>query len=212
MSVPLWALALAAYLLGSIPFSFLVARHWGIADVRSVGSGNVGATNVMRSAGRVPGAIAFLLDALKGTMAVIVAQQLDATGATQAFVAVAAVVGHQFPVWLGFRGGKGVATGCGAVVAVDPRVFLIAGLVWLATALAARFVSLASILMGVTFPIAAWWLQPEDRPFVAGCGLLLLLILVRNRSNISRLLARTEPRMGQSKKNKEEEARASDPR
>ena len=92
MSVPSWVLVALAYLVGSIPFSFLVARRWGIDDVRSVGSGNVGATNVMRSAGRVPGSIAFLLDALKGTLAVLVALQLDADTGTQALVAVAIVL------------------------------------------------------------------------------------------------------------------------
>jgi hypothetical protein len=115
-------LALAsAYLLGSLPFSFLVARFFGVKDVRAVGSGNVGATNVMRSAGKVAGILAFLLDAAKGALAVLLAQRLfgEASPLGPA-AAAAAVAGHMYPVWLGFRGGKGVATGAGAFLPLAP--------------------------------------------------------------------------------------------
>ena len=195
MNGPLWVLALLAYLLGSIPFSFLVARQWGIADVRSVGSGNVGATNVMRSAGRVPGAIAFLLDALKGTMAVIVAQQLDADGATQALVAVVAVVGHQFPVWLGFRGGKGVATGAGAFAPLLPLATASGVLVFVLLLAGLRHVAIASMCGALALALvglARFGLTSAP----VGALVTAILIAVAHRGNIERLIAGTERRIG----------------
>ncbi len=195
MRTPLWAIVALAYLLGSIPFSFLVARLWGVADVRSVGSGNVGATNVIRSAGRVPGALAFLLDAFKGTLAVLVAQQLTADLATQSVAAVAAVIGHMFPVWLGFRGGKGVATGAGAFAPLLPLATATGVLVFILLLAALRYVAIASVAGAWTLALvglARFGLTPAP----VGALLTATLIALAHRSNVGRLLAGTESRVG----------------
>jgi glycerol-3-phosphate acyltransferase PlsY len=149
-------LALAsAYLLGSLPFSFLVARFFGVKDVRAVGSGNVGATNVMRSAGKVAGILAFLLDAAKGALAVLLAQRLcgEASPLGPA-AAAAAVAGHMYPVWLGFRGGKGVATGAGAFLPLAPLATAV-GLSTFGLILAmTRYVSVASMSAAVAIRVS----------------------------------------------------------
>lgn len=192
-----------AYLLGSIPFGLVLVRLFKGIDIRSVGSGNIGATNAARAGGRALGLAVFACDLLKGWVApALLAVHLaplsggSADDLTRVACGAAAVLGHCFPVYLGFRGGKGVATGCGALVALDYRIFLLGGAVWLVTAALTRFAGLASILMGLAFPIVAWRLHGQERPeLVAGAGLLTLLILVRHRSNISRMLAGSEPRM-----------------
>ena len=194
---PLWVGTLVSYLLGATPFGFLFARMKGV-DLRRVGSGNIGATNTIRAIGKGWGLTAFFLDFAKGWVPVVLLTPLVATDFEPSLVPVllgaAAVVGHCFPVYLGFRGGKGVATACGAIVGRDPFVFLGAGAVWLLVMLTARFVGLASILMGITFPILAWTRHPADRPFWLGASLLTVLILLRHRTNLVRMLAGTEPR------------------
>jgi glycerol-3-phosphate acyltransferase PlsY len=204
----LLALALAAaYLLGAVPFAWVLVRLGTGQDLRKVGSGNIGATNAMRAAGRPVGILAFLLDAAKGLVPVVWFGPWAATAADAplepAWAAVlagaAAVVGHCFPIYLGFRGGKGVATGCGALLGLDWRLFAIGGAVWLAVLLISRYVGLASILMGVTFPLAAGFLFGPSHPAVFGAGALLLLILIRHRSNMARMLAGTEPKAFQSR-------------
>lgn len=190
------AIALAgAYLLGSIPFSYLVARLFGVPDVRTVGSGNVGATNVMRAAGKTAGLLAFALDALKGAVAAASVQRLWPAGALPAFAAVAAVLGHMYPVWLAFRGGKGVATGAGAFLPLCP-VAAAGGLGGFALVTAVtRYVSLGSCagaltLAGLTFVLGA----PGP---VCWCATgTALLIVWRHRANVARLLAGTERRLG----------------
>jgi glycerol-3-phosphate acyltransferase PlsY len=201
-ALPPWAAVLASYLLGALPFGFLMARAKGI-DLRKVGSGNIGATNAMRALGRPLGVTAFLLDFGKGWLPVAVlaplavgaASEPGALGALRLACGAAAVLGHCFPVYLGFRGGKGVATGCGAVVAWDPLVWLAGGLVWALVWKLSHYVGLASLAMGATFPLVAA-LRHGDPWFTAGCGLLALLILVRHRGNIARMLQGTEPKSG----------------
>jgi len=188
---------IGAYLIGSIPFSYLVAKWRGI-DVRTVGSGNVGATNVMRSAGTVPGLVAFALDAAKGAVAVLVAQRLTREPGVPAAAALAAVVGHIFPVWLRFKGGKGVATGAGAFVPLAP---LAAGLAVLAFAIVTgltRYVSLGSILGATTLAVLAFATQPDAAVawMAAACS---ALIIVKHRDNISRLRRGEERKLGASK-------------
>jgi glycerol-3-phosphate acyltransferase PlsY len=168
-------------------------------DLRDFGSGNIGATNAMRAAGKVVGVTSFLLDAGKGLAPVLAARAL-APGEPWLHVAcgAAAVLGHCFPVYLGFKGGKGVATGCGALMGLHWLLFPIGGAVWLLTLMATHYVGLASIAMGIAFPLAAWFL-PQDaggkRPeVVVGAALLTLLILIRHRSNMARMLAGTEPK------------------
>lgn len=191
-----------AYLIGAIPFGLLIVRLALGIDVRSVGSGNIGATNAMRAGGRSLGLAVFALDFVKGFLAAAaVAPWIGAAEGRELDVlrvacAVAAVLGHCFPVYLRFRGGKGVATACGALVALEPVVFLWGGAAWITTVALTRFVGLASVVMLAASAAAAWVLRGSEQPELAlGAALLFALILVRHRSNISRMLAGTEPRL-----------------
>jgi glycerol-3-phosphate acyltransferase PlsY len=185
-----------AYLLGSLPFSFLVARLFGVEDVRTVGSGNVGATNVMRSAGKVAGLLAFLLDAAKGAAAALLAQRYfgEASPLGPA-AAVAAVAGHMYPVWLGFRGGKGVATGAGAFLPLAPLATVVGVSAFALTLAASRYVSVASMTAAVA--LAAATFVTGRGPAVCGTALAMaLLIIFKHRENLLRLAAGTENRLG----------------
>lgn len=199
-----WLVVAAGYLLGSVPFGLLLGLLKGV-DVRKFGSGNIGATNVGRTIGRPWAVLAFFLDFAKGAvpagiLAPLVAEPGSETTTLAVLAGAAAVVGHCYPVYLGFKGGKGVATGCGVLAGIDPLVLVIGGLAWLATLLASRFVGLASLAMGAAFPIAAWFRRDSGgygNEVVFGGLALFLLILLRHRANITRLLAGTEPRFGQ---------------
>jgi glycerol-3-phosphate acyltransferase PlsY len=184
----------AAYLLGSIPFSYFVARRRGV-DVRNVGSGNVGATNVMRSVGRGPGLLAFALDFLKGAAASMLALQVEREGPLPALAAAAAVVGHMYPVWLRFRGGKGVATGAGAFLPIVP-VATAAALVAFGLALAiTRYVSVSSLVGCVTLAALTFVLRgPSAIAFAATAT--ALLVLWKHRGNLARIAQGTENRLG----------------
>jgi glycerol-3-phosphate acyltransferase PlsY len=188
-----------AYLIGSIPFSFLVARAFGVHDVRQVGSGNVGATNVLRNAGKVAGALALLLDVGKGAAAAALAGRLAPGQAVlPAAAAVAAVVGHMYPVWLRFKGGKGVATGLGAFAPLAPLAALAAVAAFVLVGLTTRFVSLGSIAGGVTLAgLALAWRGPDPVAIAAVCT--AALVVFRHRSNLRRILEGTERRVGQPK-------------
>ena len=189
------ALVLAAsYLLGSIPFSYLVARQRGV-DVRTVGSGNVGATNVMRSVGRGAGLVAFVLDAAKGAVAALIAQRSGLGTAVASLAAVSAIVGHMYPVWLGFKGGKGVATGAGAFLPLAPLATGVALVVFAVTLAATRYVSLGSMLGAVSLAVAAA-LGGAATPVWAAAASMALLIVWKHRANIQRLAAGTESRIG----------------
>jgi glycerol-3-phosphate acyltransferase PlsY len=185
-----------AYLLGSVPFSFLVARAFGVRDVRRVGSGNVGATNVLRSAGRAAGVLAFLLDAGKGAAATLVAARLAPTSpALPALAAVAAVVGHMYPVWLRFEGGKGAATGLGAFAPLAPWAALAAVAVFAVTAAATRYVSAGSIAGALALAALAPLLGCP-RQVALAAAVTAGLVVWRHRSNLRRLLGGTERRAG----------------
>jgi len=186
---------LGAYLLGSIPFSYLVARGWGIADVRSVGSGNVGASNVVRSAGLRAGLLAFGLDALKGAAASLAALALAPQGSPHALAAAGAVLGHIYPVWLGFRGGKGVATGAGAFLPLAPVATASAFFAFSLTLAATRYVSLASI-SGAAVLAAACFVSGAPGPVARAAAGLAALIVWKHRSNLERLARGSEPRFG----------------
>ncbi|MDQ7775828.1 glycerol-3-phosphate 1-O-acyltransferase PlsY [Paracoccus aminovorans] len=191
MSLILWAVV--GYLLGSIPFGIVITRALGLGDLRRIGSGNIGATNVLRT-GNKPAALAtLLLDSGKGAIAVLLARWL--AGPDAALVAgAAAFLGHLFPVWLGFRGGKGVATFLGTILALDWRLGLAACVIWLLTAAVSRISSLSALVAAVLTPALAWWL---DGPRMAAVtGFMAVLILVRHHANIRRILAGTEPRIG----------------
>src|SRR5262245_16268743 len=200
-----WLGLLASYLLGAIPFGLALGFLVGGVDVRTTGSGNIGATNVGRALGRPWAIAAFFLDCAKGwTPAFFLPRWLDYHGepsfwALRALCGFAAVCGHVWPIYLGFRGGKGVATLCGAVVAVHPLVFLGGGAVWLVTLFSTGYVGLSSMMMGLSFPfLSAWFLAGEKyaREVIWGTALLSALVFVRHRANIGRMLAGTEPKAG----------------
>jgi acyl phosphate:glycerol-3-phosphate acyltransferase len=201
ISIPL------AYLLGSIPFGYLLVRIFRHEDIRKTGSGNIGATNVARSGAKGLGILTLVLDALKGFLAVVIAQHIaEPYGFPQAYdiaavAALAAVLGHCFPVWLGFRGGKGVATALGVFLALVPLtiVFYLLG-IFLVVVLFTRYVSLASILAAALFPIFALPHAPVRSPVLVACYILIpLIVIVKHSQNIRRLLAGTEHRFGSRK-------------
>lgn len=183
------------YLLGSIPFGLIATRLGGAGDIRQVGSGNIGATNVLRTGRRDLAAITLFGDALKGAAAVLVATALVSPAAGLA-AGAAAFVGHLYPVWLRFRGGKGVAVFFGVLFAAAWPVGLVAGATWLSVAFAMRFSSLASLSAAVVAPLALLALGPADPAHLALTLGMGALIFLRHRANIVRLLARTEPRIG----------------
>jgi len=186
-----------AYLIGSIPFSFLVARAFGVHDVRRVGSGNVGATNVLRNAGKAAGALALVLDLGKGAAASALAGKLaPGDDVLPAAAAVAAVVGHMFPVWLRFEGGKGVATGLGAFAPLAPRAAVAALLAFAVVAAGTRYVSLGSVAGGAALAAVAFALRGPD-PVAIAAAFTFALVVFRHRSNLRRILGGTERRMGQ---------------
>ncbi|MAF65378.1 MAG: acyl-phosphate glycerol 3-phosphate acyltransferase [Planctomycetes bacterium] len=189
----LGAILLASYLAGSVPFGWLMARVLRGVDIRTIGSGNIGATNAMRALGRPLGMVALAGDLGKGFAPVWFLAQGEP--ALQVACGAAAVGGHVWPVFLRLRGGKAVATGCGVLLAVDWPVVLGAGLVWCAVLLLTRFVGLASVAMGVAFPCIAA-ARGASWEIVCGAAALALLIVGRHRSNMVRVLAGTEPRVG----------------
>ena len=180
-----------AYLLGSIPFGYLLVRASSGTDIRATGSGNIGATNVMR-ASRLAGVMTLLLDAGKGTLAVWLALKYLG-GPWPVVAALAAVAGHVFPVFLGFRGGKGVATGCGAFILLAPQAMAISLVLFLATVVFTRYVSAGSVVTAALFPVTAW-VTGSPPAVVWGCAGAALLILVRHSDNIRRLIRGEEHR------------------
>jgi acyl phosphate:glycerol-3-phosphate acyltransferase len=193
----LWILSLSvAYLFGSIPFGYLLVWVFRKEDVRRQGSGNIGATNVARFGGKWLGLATLVLDLGKGYAAVAFAQQL-APGMYDlaAAAAIAAVLGHVFPVWLGFRGGKGVATALGILLALSPLSALGVTLVFLVVFLLTRYVSLASIAGAVVYPVFGVWRAPVKTPMVIFAFVLIAaLVIVKHHANIGRLLNGTESR------------------
>lgn len=197
------ALILAgAYLLGSVPFSYLLASRLRGVDVRAAGSRNVGATNVLRVAGRGPAAAALAFDAAKGAAPVLVAARLGEPDWVLAGAVTAAVLGHVFPVFLAFRGGKGVATAAGGLGTLAPEAAALAAVVFLATFLWKRIVSLSSMVAVAAFPFIYWllawrgWLELDTAWPLAAAAVVAGLVLVKHRSNLERLLAGTERRLG----------------
>jgi glycerol-3-phosphate acyltransferase PlsY len=201
-------IAAAAYLLGSVPTGYLLIRLFRHQDIRAVGSGNIGATNVLRSGGKKLGLVTFLLDTLKGCAAVWLGGFLGALlmpatplRTAEAIAALCAIVGHMFTVWLRFKGGKGVATGFGVFLASAPWAALAAVAVFILVFLLSRYVSLASILGALSFPLFALFLVhgPQSTAFLATQWIAALLIVAKHHQNIRRLLTGTENRFGAKK-------------
>jgi glycerol-3-phosphate acyltransferase PlsY len=188
---------LAAYLVGAVPVGFLVARAVGGGDIRRHGSGNIGATNVLRTVGRGPAALTLIADVAKGYAAVAFGQHLSGNAVDiGAVCALAVIVGNCWSVFLGFRGGKGVATGLGGLLRLVPLAIVPALAVFLALTLTFRFVSLGSIVAAATMPLSAL-LFGYPRPAVLACLAIAALIIARHRQNITRLVAGSEHRFGE---------------
>jgi glycerol-3-phosphate acyltransferase PlsY len=187
--------SLGAYLLGSIPFAILVSRAMGLADPRSYGSGNIGATNVLRSGNRGAAFLTLLGDAAKGWVAVLLAHVLGAPVEIVALVAFFAFLGHVFPVWLRFRGGKGVATAGGVLIAIHWVLGVAAIVSWLVVAVTTRYSSLASIVAAATACVAAWYLLGIGPIFYAVVAMAVLLV-ARHHANIVKLIRGEESRIG----------------
>jgi glycerol-3-phosphate acyltransferase PlsY len=193
---------LIAYLLGSIPFGYLIVRWQKGIDVRATGSGSIGATNVMRSLGAVGFAATFILDVGKGTAAVWLAARLTAHDPRWiAVAATVAILGHCFPVWLSFRGGKGVATGVGVFIALAPVQVGLALVIFAASVAIWRYVSLGSITAAAAFPVLLYFLKepPPPLPIVLGAATGAAIIIAKHYGNIRRLLSGTENRLRKKK-------------
>jgi glycerol-3-phosphate acyltransferase PlsY len=187
----LWAIF--GYLLGSVPFGLVITRALGLGDLRQIGSGNIGATNVLRTGNKGAALATLLLDSGKGAIAVLLARHFG--GEASAILAGgAAFLGHCFPIWLRYKGGKGVATFLGTVIALNWPLGLIACATWALTAAITRISSLSALLAAALAPVFAWGLGRTDIAAVA--AFMAVLIFIRHHANISRLLAGTEPRIG----------------
>jgi glycerol-3-phosphate acyltransferase PlsY len=198
MGMILLLCALGGYLAGSIPFAVVVSRAMALPDPRTYGSGNIGATNVLRSGNRIAALLTLLGDAVKGWAAVLVARALGAPEEAIALVGFAAFLGHVFPVWLRFHGGKGVATAAGVLVAFDWRLGLAVIVAWLTIAVVSRYSSLAAIATALFAPLAAWALVGPG-PACWAVAAMSVILVARHRDNIAKLLRGEESRIGQKK-------------
>ncbi len=198
MGMTLLLCALGGYLAGSIPFAVVVSRAMTLPDPRTYGSGNIGATNVLRSGNRVAALLTLLGDAMKGWAAVLVARALDLPVEAIAVTGFAAFVGHVFPVWLRFRGGKGVATAAGVLIAFDWRLGVAAIVAWLAIAVISRYSSLAAIATALLAPVAAWVLLGPG-PLAWAVLAMSAILIARHRANIAKLARGEESRIGEKK-------------
>jgi len=194
MIIPVIAFA-AGYALGSIPFAFIVTKLFGLGDIRQVGSGNVGATNVLRTGNKLAAALTFVGDVGKGVVAVLIAKYWGDDAAMAA--ALGAFTGHIFPVWLNFKGGKGIATCAGILAALTPMVALCAACTWLATAVITRISSVAALVTAALAPF--YMLVFGTTTYAIGTTVLAALIFITHRENIARLASGQEPKIGQKK-------------
>ncbi|HBF32651.1 glycerol-3-phosphate 1-O-acyltransferase PlsY [Rhizobium sp.] len=199
--IPLTALIASlaiGYLLGSIPFGLILTRMAGLGDVRKIGSGNIGATNVLRTGNKKLAAATLLLDAFKATAAVLIAQKLYGTDAIHLpglLGGFAAFIGHLFPIWLGFKGGKGVATYLGVLLGVFPAMVLVFAIVWLSIAKLSRYSSLSALVATLVIPVVLWLIgQPEAALVTAA---MTVITWAKHKANIERLISGTEGKIGQ---------------
>ncbi len=190
---------LAAYLLGSIPFAVIVSKAFGLADPRSYGSKKPGATNVLRSGNKWAAVLTLLGDAAKGWATVFIAQQTGQTVLVIGMVALAVFFGHLFPIFLKFKGGKGVATAAGVILALDPWLFLIVIVTWLFRAVVFRYSSLAAVVAAVATPVATALIHGASGGLLAVIGVIAFALICKHWQNIQRLLAGQESRIGTKK-------------
>jgi acyl phosphate:glycerol-3-phosphate acyltransferase len=183
------------YLIGSVPFALLLARRIGTPDLRRIGSGNLGAANVLRTSGVTAGILVAALDIGKGALSVLLAIRFSPDAAAPAAAGFAAIIGHVYPVWLRFRGGKGVATTCGVFLVLAPLAVLPAVVVFILTVWTTRYVSLGSVLASLVLPAIAYATGSPAPAVIVACA-AAVLILFRHSSNLMRLLAGTERRLG----------------
>ncbi len=197
------SLVTGAYLIGSIPFAVVISKLFGLADPRSYGSGNPGATNVLRSGNKAAALLTLIGDAAKGWFAVWLAAGWVHEPITLACVTLAVFLGHLFPLFLGFKGGKGVATAFGVLLAIQPIMALLTAIAWIATLVIFRFSSLAAIVSAVLAPViyvvAGQYIWQATLPMSLAISVMGALLLYRHRANITRLLQGTEPRVGSKK-------------
>jgi glycerol-3-phosphate acyltransferase PlsY len=193
--LPISLVVAAAYLIGSIPFALLLARRLAAVDLREVGSGNLGAANLLRVSGTRAGLLAAALDAAKGAAGVAIAARVEGGTLAPALAACAAVVGHVYPVWLRFRGGKGVATACGAFAVLAPAAMVPAAGMFVAGVWASRYISVGSVLGAVSLAPFAYALDSPAAVVAAAAGVAALIVF-RHRSNLTRVWAGTERRVG----------------
>ena len=190
---------IAAYLIGSLSFAVIVSKYYGMDDPRTYGSGNPGATNVLRSGKKKAAALTLLGDALKGLVAVVLARclqdALNLSDITIAAVAVAALVGHMWPIFFGFKGGKGVATALGVLLALSPATALVCAAIWLVMAFGFKVSSLAALAATVAAPLVAFWLMPYPS-WAWATVVIAVLVLYRHKSNIQNLLQGKEGKIG----------------
>lgn len=189
---------LGAYGLSSIPFGIVITRLMGLGDLRTIGSGNIGATNVLRTGSKLAAALTLIGDIGKGGLAVLITASLTQNPALIAIAAIAGVIGHCFPVWLSFNGGKGVATGIGVILAVNPWAGVAMMVTWLVTAGVFRISSLAAIVSYLAAPIWVFTLTDltEQWPYTLAAGMIAGISIWRHQSNIARLIKGQEPRIG----------------
>ncbi|WP_417587628.1 glycerol-3-phosphate 1-O-acyltransferase PlsY [Pararhodobacter oceanensis] len=186
-------IALAAYLLGSVPFGLVITRLLGLGDLRAIGSGNIGATNVLRTGNKPAAAATLLLDAGKGAIAVLIARAIAGEDAAQ-LAGFAAFLGHLYPIWLGFKGGKGVATFLGTLLALAWPIGLLCCATWLVTVALTRISSASALVASASAALWCWIIGPQSLIILALA--LTALVWLRHASNIKRLLAGAEPRVG----------------
>lgn len=184
---------LFGYLLGSIPFGLVLTKMAGLGDLRSIGSGNIGATNVLRTGNKKLAAATLLLDALKATAAALIAHAVFGHNAAL-FGGFAAFIGHLFPVWLGFKGGKGVATYIGTLLGVAPLMVLVFAVAWLSVAFITRYSSLSALVATLVIPVVLWILGVEEAAVVT--AVMTVITYWRHKQNIERLIAGTESKIG----------------
>ena len=188
---------ITSYLIGSIPFGLIFSRFFSNVDVRTIGSGNIGATNVLRASGKTAAALTLVADALKGFLPVLMVQHMFNVEITTVLSGAAAVLGHNFPVYLKFKGGKGVATSFGVILAVAPWLGLISLLMWLAASTLWRYSSLSALIAFACYPALTFMDRPSSsKPYEALSLFIFGMIYYRHRENIKRLLAGTEPKIG----------------